>query len=33
VVFPSGIRAGLSLTMFSWMRLGERGAVFAEVGL
>jgi hypothetical protein len=32
VVFPSGIRAGLSLTMLSWMRLGERGTEFAEVG-
>jgi hypothetical protein len=32
VVFPSGIRAGLRLTMLSWMRLRERGAVFVEVG-
>jgi hypothetical protein len=32
VVFPSGIRAGLSLTMLSWLGLRERVAVFAEVG-
>jgi hypothetical protein len=32
VVFPSGIGAGLSLTMLSWLGLRERGAVFAEVG-
>jgi hypothetical protein len=32
VVFPSGIRAGLSLTMLSWIRQRERDAVFAEVG-
>jgi hypothetical protein len=32
VVFPSGIRAGLSLTMLSWLRLRERDAVFVEVG-
>ena len=32
LVFPTGIGAGLSLTMLSWMRLRERCAVFAEVG-
>jgi hypothetical protein len=32
VVFPSGIRAGLRLTMLSWMMLRERGAAFVEVG-
>jgi hypothetical protein len=32
LAFPSGIGAGLSLTMLSWVRLRERGAVFAEVG-
>ena len=30
VVFPSGIRAGLSLTMLSWFRWRERNVASAD---